>query len=117
LNSNNSDRCSAHHVWLLVTGARLEGYVMVALLGYSAWMLTLTAAYLALPGLSVAFLCLLAASVAGVIVVRVARCRPAQKLPWLLLAAAVFCFGSSRLTLVAGAERPQIPSWDAYTSV
>ena len=90
---------------------------MGALLGYSAWMLTLTTAYFALPGLSVAFLCLLSASAAGVIVVRVARCRPAQKLPWLLLAAAVVCFGGSRLTLLVGAERPQIPSWDAYTIV
>jgi diguanylate cyclase (GGDEF)-like protein/PAS domain S-box-containing protein len=90
---------------------------MGALLGYSAWMLTLTTAYFALPGLSVAFLCLLSASAAGVIVVRVARCRPAQKLPWLLLAAAVLCFGGSRLTLLVGAERPQIPSWDAYTIV
>ena len=83
---------------------------MGALLGYAAWMLTLTAVYLALPGLSVAFLCLLAASAAGAIVVRVARCRPAHKLPWLLLAAAVFCFGGSRLTLLAGGDRPQIPS-------
>ena len=90
---------------------------MGALLGYAAWMLTLTTVYLALPGLSVVFLCLLAASAAGAIVVRVARCRPAHKLPWLLLAAAAFCFGGSRLTLLAGADRPHIPSWNAYTIV
>jgi diguanylate cyclase (GGDEF)-like protein/PAS domain S-box-containing protein len=90
---------------------------MGALLGYAAWMLTLTALYFALPGLSVAFVCLLAASAAGAIVVRVARCRPAHKLPWLLLAAAALCFGGSRLTLLAGGGRPQIPSWNAYTIV
>jgi diguanylate cyclase (GGDEF)-like protein/PAS domain S-box-containing protein len=90
---------------------------MGALLGYAAWMLTLTAVYFAVPGLSVAFLCLLAASAAGAIVVRVARCRPAHKLPWLLLAAAVVCFGGSRLTLLAGVHRPQIPSLNAYTIV
>jgi diguanylate cyclase (GGDEF)-like protein/PAS domain S-box-containing protein len=90
---------------------------MGALLGYAAWMLTLTTIYLAVPGLSVAFLCLLAASAAGAIVVRVARCRPAQKLPWLLLAAAAFCFGGSRLTLLAGVDRPHIPTWNAYTIV
>src|ERR1700757_129009 len=88
---------------------------MAALLGYAAWMLTLTVVYFALPGLSVAFLCLLAASAAGVIVVRVARCRPAHKLPWLLLAAAALCFGGSRLTLLVGGHRPPIPSWNAYT--
>jgi diguanylate cyclase (GGDEF)-like protein/PAS domain S-box-containing protein len=91
---------------------------MAALLGYAAWMLTLTAVYFALPGLSVVFLCLLAASAAGAIVVRVARCRPAHKLPWLLLAAAALCFGGARLTLLAGSVRPQIPSWgNAYTIV
>jgi PAS domain S-box-containing protein len=90
---------------------------MGALLGYAAWMLTLTAVYFALPGLSAVFVCLLAASAAGAIVVRVARCRPAHKLPWLLLAAAVLCFGGSRLTLLAGGSRPQIPSWDVYTIV
>src|ERR1700751_707997 len=91
---------------------------MAALLGYAAWMLMLTVVYFALPGLSVAFLCLLAASAAGAIVVRVARCRPAHKLPWLLLAVAALCFGASRLTLLAGGNRPQIPSWgNAYTIV
>src|ERR1700761_4505133 len=90
---------------------------MAALLGYAAWMLTLTAAYFALPGLSAAFLCVLAASAAGAIVVRVARCRPAHKLPWLLLAAAASCFGASRLTLLVGANRPKIPSLNAYTIV
>jgi diguanylate cyclase (GGDEF)-like protein/PAS domain S-box-containing protein len=90
---------------------------MGALLGYAAWTLTLTAAYFALPGLSVVFLCLLAASAAGAIVVRVARCRPAHKLPWLLVAAAALCFGGSRLILLVGGDRPQIPSWDAYTIV
>ncbi len=90
---------------------------MWALLGYAAWMLTLTAVYFALPGVSAALLCLLAASAAGVIVVRVWRCRPAHKWPWLLLAAAVFCFGGSRLTLLVGVDRPQIPSWNAYTIV
>src|SRR3984885_10102157 len=90
---------------------------MGALLGYAAWMLTLTTVYLAAPGLSVALLCVLAASAAGAIVVRVARCRPAQKLPWLLLAAAALCFGGSRLTLLMGADRPHIPSWNAYTIV
>jgi len=90
---------------------------MGALLGYAAWMLTLTAVYFAVPGLSVAFVCLLAASAAGAILVRVARCRPAHKLPWLLLAAAAFCFGGSRLTLLAGVHRPQIPSLNAYTIV
>jgi diguanylate cyclase (GGDEF)-like protein/PAS domain S-box-containing protein len=88
---------------------------MGALLGYAAWMLTLTAAYFTLPGLSVAFLCLLAASAAGAIVVRVTRCQPAHKLPWLLLAAAALCFGGSRLFLLVGGYRPPIPSWNTYT--
>jgi diguanylate cyclase (GGDEF)-like protein/PAS domain S-box-containing protein len=88
---------------------------MGALLGYAAWMLTLTAAYFTLPGLSVAFLCLLAASAAGAIVVRVARCQPTHKLPWLLLAAAALCFGGSRLSLLAGGHRPPIPAWNTYT--
>ena len=82
---------------------------MGALLGYAAWMLTLTAVYFAVPGLSVAFLCLLMASAAGAILVRVARCQPAHKLPWLLLAGAVLCFGGSRMTLLVGGDRPQIP--------
>jgi len=88
---------------------------MRSLLGYAAWMLTLTAAYFALPGHSLVFVCLLAASAAGAIVVRVARCRPAHKLPWLLLAAAALCFGGSRLILLVGGHRPRIPSWNAYT--
>jgi len=88
---------------------------MGALLGYAAWMLTLTAAYFALPGLSVVFVCLLAASAAGAIVVQVARRRPTHKLPWLLLAAAALCFGGSRLILLVGGHRPQIPAWNAYT--
>jgi hypothetical protein len=64
---------------------------MGALLGYAAWMLTLTAVYFALPGLSVAFV--------------------------YLLAAAVCCFVGSRLTLLVGIDRPQIPWWNAYTIV
>jgi len=63
----------------------------------------------------VVFLCLLAASAAGAIVVRVTRCQPAHKLPWLLLAAAALCFGGSRLTLLVGGHRPPIPSWNTYT--
>jgi diguanylate cyclase (GGDEF)-like protein/PAS domain S-box-containing protein len=90
---------------------------MGALLGYAAWMLALTVAYFALPGLSAAFVCLLGASAAGAIVVRVARCRPARTLPWLLLAAAALCFAGSRLPLLVGARRPQLPSWDASTVV
>ena len=88
---------------------------MGALLGYSAWMLTLTAAYFALPGLAGVVLSVLAVSVAGAIVARVARCRPAHALPWLLLAAAALCFAASRLPLVTGGSRPQIPSWNVYT--
>jgi len=90
---------------------------MKALLGYAAWMLTLTAAYFAWPGLSGVVLCLLAASVAGAIVVRVARCRPAHGLPWLLLAAAALCFGGSRVPLLVGGTRPQIPTMNVYTLV
>jgi diguanylate cyclase (GGDEF)-like protein/PAS domain S-box-containing protein len=90
---------------------------MGALAGYAAWMLTLTAAYFALPGLSAAFLCVLSASAAGAIVVRVARCWPAHRLPWLLLAAAALCFGGSRLTLLLGGHLPRIPSWDVSTVV
>jgi len=90
---------------------------MGALLGYSAWMGMLAAAFIALPGLSAVFVCLVAASAAGAIVVRVARCRPAHELPWLLLAAAALCFGGSRLALLAGGGRAQIPLWNAYTIV
>ena len=90
---------------------------MGAVPAYSAWMLTLTAAYFALPGLSVVFLCLLAVSVAGAVVVRVARCRPAHMLPWLLLAAAALCYAGSRVPLLFGARRPQLPSWDVSTVV
>jgi len=88
---------------------------MGALLGYSAWMLTLTVAYFALPGLAGVVLCVLAVSVAGAIVARVARCRPAHGLPWLLLAGAALCFAGSRLSLATGDGRPQIPSWNVYT--
>jgi len=80
-------------------------------------MLTLTAGYLAVPGLSAAFLCLLAVSAAGAIVFRVARCRPAHRLPWLLLAASALCFGASRLIVLAGGDRLQIPSWHAYVNI
>jgi diguanylate cyclase (GGDEF)-like protein/PAS domain S-box-containing protein len=90
---------------------------MRALVGYVAWMLMLSAAYFALPGLSALVLVLVAASAAGAIVVRVARCRPAHKLPWLLLAAAALFVAGSRLTLLAGGARPSLPSWNAYTIV
>jgi diguanylate cyclase (GGDEF)-like protein/PAS domain S-box-containing protein len=90
---------------------------MGALLAYATWMLTLSAAYFALPRLAGVVLCVLAVSVAGAIVARVARCRPAHALPWLLLAAAALCFAGSRLPLVVGGSRPQIPSWNAYTIV
>ena len=89
---------------------------MDALLGYAAWMLLLTVAYFALPGLSPLFQCLLAASAAGAIVVRVVRCRPAYPLPWLLLAGSAICWVGSQLTVRAGG-RQQIPSWNAYTYV
>jgi PAS domain-containing protein len=84
-------------------------------LGYAAWMAALTAAYFALPGLSVTFLCLLAVSAAGAIVIQVARCRPAHPLPWLLLSAAALCLGASRLALFADGNLVRIPSWNAYT--
>src|ERR1700749_4803864 len=90
---------------------------MGAVPAYSAWMLTLLAAYFALPGLSAVFLCLLAVSAAGAVVVRVARCRPAHMLPWLLLAAAALCFAGSRVFLVFGARRPPVAPWDASTIV
>ena len=90
---------------------------MVPLFGYAAWMVTLTAAYFALPGLSALFACVLAASAAGAIVVRVVRCRPAHGRPWLLMAAAALCWSGSQLTLLAGASRSQIPSWNAYSII
>ena len=88
---------------------------MDALLGYAAWMLALTAAYFALPGLSPVFESLLAASAAAAIVIRVVRCRPSHALPWLVLAATALCWASSQLILLAGGTRQQIPSWNAYT--
>jgi diguanylate cyclase (GGDEF)-like protein/PAS domain S-box-containing protein len=89
---------------------------MMVLVAYCAGMLTLAALHLFLSSpWSEAFLCLLAASAAGVIVIRVARCRPAHPLPWLLLAAAALCFGGSRLTLLVGGGHSRIPSWNPFT--
>src|SRR5258708_18110248 len=57
--------------------------------GYSAWMLTLTAAYSVFPGLRALVWALIGGSAAAAIVAGVARHRPARGEPWLLLAGAL----------------------------
>ncbi len=79
--------------------------------GYSAWLLTLTAAYSVFPGLRALAWALIGGSAAAAIVAGVVRHRPARGEPWLLLAGgcAILAAGQTGFLIISGAPRASVP--------
>src|SRR6266702_3188446 len=82
-----------------------------AMAGYSAWLLTLTAAYSVFPGLRALAWALIGGSAAAAIVAGVVRHRPARGEPWLLLAGgcAILAAGQTGFLIISGAPRASVP--------
>jgi PAS domain S-box-containing protein len=82
-----------------------------AMAGYSAWMLTLTAAYSVFPGPRALAWALIGGSAAAAIVAGVVRHRPARGEPWLLLAGAcaILAAGQAGFLIISGAPRASVP--------
>jgi diguanylate cyclase (GGDEF)-like protein/PAS domain S-box-containing protein len=80
--------------------------------GYTAWILVLTAAYAAFPGLRPPAWALIGASGAAALAVGVALHRPSRGEPWLLLAGACACLAASQtgFLIANGAPRASVPS-------
>ncbi len=74
------------------------------LVGYSAWVAVLVLVYYAVPAARTESWGLLCLSGVSGIIAGLALNRPARKLPWVLLAAALTCFGAGQMSFLVAEQ-------------